>query len=145
MLAGCGAGDFRGASALIAPVRAPQEKKRARSSATSSRSSSSSTSSRAVAPSESSGSDSDAWSAPESEDALNCAQFAHGAEQRDKIHLLEDDGSLPWCAHDVAIEPDGYGIGWSQMRERGRRVCGHCCKRFSTTPDVIAERLRAEG
>ena len=75
---------------------------------------------------------------------MDLIQFAHGAGRRDKIHFLLDDGSLRWCAHEVVIEPDGFGSGLAAIHERGGAVCKHCCKRVASSPDLIADRLRLE-
>ena len=130
------------------PIEPPSRRSRtadSSSSSSSTSSSSSSSSSRvAVAGAESSGSNSDAWSIPESVDALEYTEFAHGTPSDYKVHFLTEDGDLPGCAHGVEVPPEGFGLGLADLRRRGRLVCHKCCRRFSTTPDALAARMRAE-
>ena len=109
-------------------------------------SSSSSSSSDAGSESSSSSSSEDeaaSSSDSEPEDAIALAEFAHGQEKDHTIHFLVH-GGLPGCAKNVQVRPEGFGLGWADLKSRGRSVCSFCAHRFSTSPAQIAARLVSE-
>ena len=123
----------------------PSSQRRARiSDGTGSSSSSSSSSADSSEASSSSGDVTSEESDAEPEDAIALAEFAHGSERDHAIHFVDESGELPWCARNVHVEPEGFGLGWADLRSRKREVCHHCLKRFSAKPEDVRARLAIE-